>query len=331
VQRIIGSIGLIGLLAMTWAHGEKPPEPIFPLNLKVKALPLPPRRETARLGAFRLERIWHLQSRSVRFGGYSALVAMPGERWVAISDSGALLRFTPPDRAGPGPGARDLKLSAKGSKDFNDVESATRDPASGQFWVGLEGRNEIIRLDRRLVMNGRARPPGMRHWGLNSGPESLVRLADGRFLTVREVQGRFLASTGNPGLLFPRDPIAGGKPVRFTIEGPHHFSVTDMAQIPDGRVLVLMRRLIWPFPMRFASRLAIGDPRLIREGGVWRIKEVARLASVLPIDNLEGMTIEPRADGRLSVWLISDDNHADYQRTLLWRLSVDPAKLPWPR
>ncbi|HUD28184.1 MAG TPA: esterase-like activity of phytase family protein [Novosphingobium sp.] len=331
MSRIIGSIGLIGLFALTWAHGKGPPPPVYSLDLQVEAVALPPARETARLGAFRLERIWNLRSRSMRFGGYSALVAVPGDRWAAISDGGMLLRFTPPDRAGPGPGARELQLSAKGSRDFNDVESATRDPATGEVWIGVEGRNEIIRLNRNFVMTGRARPRAMRDWGINSGPESLVRLADGRFLTLREVQGRFLAGTGNPGLLFPGDPVEGGDPVQFTLDGPRDFSVTDMAQMPDGRVLILMRRLIWPFPMRFASRLAIGDPSRIREGGVWHVEEVARLASVLPIDNMEAMAVETRADGRLDVWLMSDDNHADYQRTVLWRLSVDPAELPRPR
>lgn len=330
MQRILGSIGLIGLIFITWAQGKPPPQPTYPLNLQVTAEPLPPPRETARLGAFRLEKIWRLRSRSIRFGGYSALLAMPRGRWVAISDSGALLRFTPPDRAGPGPSARGLVLSP-GNRDFNDVESATHDPVTGRFWLGLEGRNQIVRVGADFRMSAAIKPAAMRDWGNNTGPESLVRLADGRFLTVREIPKRIFAGTGNPGLLFPEDPISGAQPIRFTFDGPPNFAVTDMAQMPDGRVLILMRRLIWPFPMRFASRIAIGDPRAIREGGTWHVKEVARLASVLPIDNMEGMTVEPRGDGRLGVWLISDDNHADYQRTLLWRLSVDPARLPWPR
>lgn len=329
--RILGSIGLVGLLSLTWAHGEGLREPVSELNLHVEAQPLPPPRETARLGAFRLEKIWRLRSRSTSFGGYSALLAMPRGPWVAISDSGLLLRFTPPDRAGPAAYTESLVLGAPGSQDFNDVESATRDPVTGRFWLGLEGRNQIIRLRSDFVMSAEVRPPEMSGWGNNSGPESLVRLADGRFLTLREVSGHLLGGTGNPGLLFPRDPTSGAAPVQFTLDGPANFAVTDMAQIPDGRVLILMRRLIWPFPMRFASRIAIGDPRRIREGQAWHVEEVARLASVLPIDNLEGITVEPRADGRLGVWLISDDNRADYQRTLLWRLSVDPARLPWPR
>jgi hypothetical protein len=40
------------------------------------------------------------------------------------------------------------------------------------------------------------------------------------------------------------------------------------------------------------------------------------------------MAVTPRADGRLTVWLISDDNQTQLQRTLLWKLVVDPADLP---
>ena len=114
----------------------------------------------------------------------------------------------------------------------------------------------------------------------------------------------------------------------FTFAGSREFSPTDMAQLPDGRVLILMRRLVWPFPLRFACRIVIADPAAIRAGAVWQGTEVAKLSSSLPVDNFEGLAIEPRGGGRVTVWLISDDNHAATQRTLLWKLAVDPARLP---
>jgi hypothetical protein len=40
------------------------------------------------------------------------------------------------------------------------------------------------------------------------------------------------------------------------------------------------------------------------------------------------MAVTQRPDGRLNVWLISDDNQAKLQRTLLWKLVVDPKDLP---
>jgi hypothetical protein len=40
------------------------------------------------------------------------------------------------------------------------------------------------------------------------------------------------------------------------------------------------------------------------------------------------MAILPERNGRLAVWIISDDNKGALQRTLLWKLTVDPADLP---
>lgn len=308
-----------------------PPKPTPVFYIAVTPIPLPARDRIApRMGAFRLEEIWQLRSASRMFGGYSALLSENGKDLLAFSDSGLLLRFTPPGRNGPPPEASRLDLGTPRPLNNSDLESATRDPRSGQFWFGIESRNQIVRMTRNFRRTGIATPRAMAHWGDNTGPESLVRLHDGRFLTVREVPDAAFGATGNQGLLFDGDPVERDTPLHFTFDGPHNFSVTDMAQMPDGRVLILMRRVVWPLPIRLAGRIAIGDPREIREGGVWYVREIARLSTDLPVDNFEGLTIEPQGDGKLVVWIISDDNHAVLERTLLWKMRVDPADLPWP-
>jgi hypothetical protein len=168
----------------------------------------------------------------------------------------------------------------------------------------------------------------MRDWGDNSGPEAMTRLADGRFLVLREGFDGLLKRSRHRALLFAGDPVEGMLPEHFDFAGPRGFNPTDMAQLPDGRVLILMRRVVWPFPPHFAGRIVLADPAEIGAGRVWRGTVVAQLASVLPVDNFEGMAIEPRGDGRLTVWLISDDNQAALQRSLLWKLALDPADLP---
>jgi hypothetical protein len=132
----------------------------------------------------------------------------------------------------------------------------------------------------------------------------------------------------HPAVIFSGDPTRPGSLEHFTFSGPKRFSPVDMAQMPDGRVLVLMRRLVWPMPFRFAGRIALADPAEIRAGTVWHAREVAKLSSQLPVDNFEAIAIEPRSDGKLTVWLISDDNQAISQRTLLWKMALDPAQLP---
>ena len=68
-----------------------------------------------------------------------------------------------------------------------DSESMTRDPATGTHWVGFENSNEIWRYDDDFTRaTGRVAPPTMRGWSENGGAESLLRLADGSFVTVSE-------------------------------------------------------------------------------------------------------------------------------------------------
>ena len=69
----------------------------------------------------------------------------------------------------------------------------------------------------------------MRDWGWNTGPEAMVRLADGRFIVVRE--GFF--GERHAGLLFAGDPLAVKQaPRHFVLAGPPGFRPTDMAQLP---------------------------------------------------------------------------------------------------
>jgi hypothetical protein len=44
----------------------------------------------------------------------------------------------------------------------------------------------------------------------------------------------------------------------------------------------------------------------------------------LPRDNFEGLAVVPETDGALTLWLISDDNTAALQRTLLYKLRWQP-------
>jgi len=321
---------LIGVTVTTWARSER--VLIVPDDtLHFTALKLPPQAKlAAHLGPFRLVGAWHMTLGSYKFGGYSALVALPDQRLLAVADNGRFLTFMPPGcRHRYTPILGELLTDPRNDKRGVDTESATRDPKTGEIWLGLEFLNAIVRLGPDWHETGRVRPPAMAHWPSNSGPEAMVRLADGRFVALSEGPQEWIRPRHHDGVVFARDPVAlRGKGGHFTFEGPTAFMPVDMAQLPDGRVLVLMRTLIWPLPELFAGRIAIGDPAQIRAGKTWKVTEVARLASGLPIDNFEGMAIVPRQDGRITVWLISDDNQTNLQRTLLWKLVVDPKDLP---
>ncbi len=150
----------------------------------------------------------------------------------------------------------------------------------------------------------------------------MTRLDDGRFIILPE--------GAEEALIFASDPVMGADAQTFAYRNPaYSHAATDMAQLPDGRVLILLRNLDfsggWP---PFESKLAIGAPPVA--GDEWAPEITLDLAGVIPRDNYEGLTIRPKPDGTLDVWLISDDNFSIFQRTLLVKFSFDPAWKPAP-
>lgn len=329
MRRALAGLLLIAALAPgTWFY-----ETGRPWNgtvaIRFTPLTLPsPAVQAGYLGAFRLEGAWTLTSPYSLFGGYSALLPLPDGRLMAISDSARRFTFSPPGVAPSLPESGEVIPDSGRSKFGRDIEAATHDPVSGVIWTAREYANAISRHDAAFARIATVHPGAMRDWGLNSGPEAMVRLGDGRFLVLAEEFTGPFEPRRHAALLFPGDPVRGGEPLRFTFAGSPEFSPVDMAQLPDGRVLILMRRLVWPFPLHFAGRIMIANPADIRPGRTWQATEVVKLASVLPVDNFEGLAIAPHKDGTVTVWLISDDNAAVTQRTLLWQLTVDPARLP---
>lgn len=278
-----------------------------------------------RIGPFDLVDVWRLTSANDRFYGLSALLAKDG-RLTAISDKSIAVHFAEPHEAGTEPMRLTGLRIGPTAEDSRDSEGATVDPRTGTIWVSFEWSNAIVRYTPALdTITGQARPPQMHGWPENRGPEAMARLSDGRFLVLGEVR---LTGPRHPAVLFDADPVAGGQGHSFSFVGPDGFRPTDIAQLPDGRVLILSRSLLWPFPPRFGAMLSLADPAEIRPGGEWISRDLARLPGNLPVDNMEGLAIEPRPDGKLSVWLVSDDNGALTQQTVLWQLELDPKRLP---
>lgn len=265
-----------------------------------------------------LEGVWHYTSKGARFGGFSAMLALGPDTLRAFSDRGFRITMTEPDKPGPRPHMNRQFVNRSWDFDLVDAESATRDPETGNYWIAYE---QVHAIQRNTIASS---PDGVRDlrplvtWPDNGGVEAMVRLADGRFVILPE--------GAHEGLIFAGDPVAGGAPRRFTFANPAPgYEATDLAQLPDGRLLVLMRKLVWPsretWPA-FSCLLAIGDPPAA--DGTFAPQVTLRLDDVLPRENYEGLAVRPRGDGRIDVWVISDDNFSIFQRTLLGKLVFDP-------
>ncbi|MHA6318602.1 esterase-like activity of phytase family protein [Altererythrobacter sp. CAU 1778] len=263
---------------------------------------------------------WHIVGPTARVGGFSGLAVTRDGFW-AVSDAGTALRLEL-DAAGE-PQPRDLRVVVEDldtPKWDRDIESATADGA-GRIWLGFESSNAIRRVDGGLRPLGEVRPDSMAGWPANSGPEGMARLSDGRFVVLAEDTGGVTANEAK-GLLFPSDPLDGGEPVSFRFQPPYGSSATDLAQLPDGRLIVLMRRLEL-LPPGFVTRVALAEPADIVEGELLPWEELS-LPAGFPTENYEGIAVVPRKGGALDIWMISDDNFAVYQRTLLLRWRWNP-------
>jgi hypothetical protein len=277
-------------------------------------------------GRLRLTGTWVLSSRNRIFGSYSALLPPEKGELRAFSDRGTWLRLPLLDGAKARLGT--VFADPGAPKNAQDIESATSDPATGRIWLGLEGRNAILRMAPDFSAMAVVDPAAMRSWPGNRGPEAMLRLADGRFIVLAEKESRWEIA-GGPALLFAGDPLEGAPSTAFRFEAGERFSPTDMAELPDGRVLILLRKVSVGLPLDFDARLVVADPATIEPGKPWAWQTVAELDPVVPMDNYEGLAIEPSGPGRpLTLWLISDDNGASYiQRTVLVRLEWDYSAL----
>ena len=305
-------------------------------QVAIRAVPASP---SGQLGPFRLDGVWRLSSTDKLFGGYSALLARPGGHLLAQSDRGAWLELAEPST----PAAPISAMPAMGyilrnphvRDSIYDAEAVTTDPA-GHIWVSWEDHQAISRFDRvpgaDWPHERRAFPAALARWAPQFGAEAMARMPDGRFVIVNEGFVAHSLERRHQTLVFPADPTKRTRlqPVVGQLEADEGYRPTDIAMLPDGRMLVLLRRLLWPLPLRFSARIGLADPAELLWTGKWTARTLARLDSPLPTDNYEGLALRPRADGKLDVWVISDDNQASTQQTLLLKLQLDPRDLPQP-
>lgn len=300
--------------------------PILGTDTRVEAVPVSldaggPTR--TRIGPLTLLGGWQLRGPDDAFGGFSAMAAA-GNDLLLLNDAGGVVQLTLGDRGRVANiSFTDLPGGPDGgwSRPSRDTESFTRDPDSGQMWVGFERSNMIWRYSPDLKRaEAQAAPIAMRGWSDNGGAEAMLRLASGHFLVLPE--SAYSDGKRNMALLFDRDPTdSAARVTRFLYKPLPGFRPTDAAQLADGRVLVLHRR--FTLSEFFTAKLAVIDPAEIREGATVRAREIAHFAPPVVADNFEALAVTQQ-NGRQILWMASDDNfRSPFQRNLVLKFAVD--------
>lgn len=279
----------------------------YPMPPRTVALQLEPIAVSSDAGSpLRLVGAWRLTADDIRFGGLSGLVATDGGL-LAMSDSGGLFRFDFP--RGPhatvavselpgGPGSPTLKKN-------RDSEALVADPAGSGWWVAFEYRNEVWRYDRSLDRaTGRMRF-GKKRWPVNLGIEAML-VGKGDLILIPEQAREVVTIVGNGAISRPLIGV-GSK-------------IADAIRLPDGEILVLMRDVGLT---GFSAALGI----LVERSDGWHVERRVAL-QVGALVNLEGMTVERRANGALRLWIVSDDNFQHPLETVLVAFDLPPGG--WP-
>lgn len=263
------------------------------------------------------------------FGGYSAL-AVQGGAFTMVSDRGMMLTFhmgadwvprdarVAPLPAGPGAGW---------TQDERDSESLAIDEAGDRAWVGFERWNQVWRYriasDGRWIAERGHAPAAMARWPENGGAESIARMPGGRFVILSEGKRPTGGRREREALLFDGDPtLTGARVGRFTYLPEKRFEPADAAALPDGRLLVLERSYSLSFPLTWRNRLALVPADALRNGAMAEGREIARLEEPFLTENFEGLAVT--CEGKDTIlWIVSDDNLASWQRTLLLKFRLD--------
>ncbi|HEX7876196.1 MAG TPA: esterase-like activity of phytase family protein [Sphingobium sp.] len=327
MRRILIVLAL-AILLLPAPHKGKPE--LFgpgPLLVQARSLPLDAADPGLRkVGALEFLGGWRLTSPHRGFGGISSLLVDAPGHVLALSDSGTLMGFAvAPGRDSRRPFIAPLPIRPE-DRDQPwwawDSESMAHDPATDRYWVGFEMLQRICRYAPGFARVEACRTwPEIEAWPETGSIEAMARLRDGRFLAIAEMG---MTSDGSHDtLLFSGDPAESGtpRPIHLRYVPPRGYRPTDAVALDDRRLLILNRRLT--LQELFTATIAIVDlPAHPRPGDRLKARTLARLAPPLLADNFEGLTVTREA-GRTILWIVSDDNHEFFQRTLLLKFVLD--------
>jgi hypothetical protein len=269
-----------------------------------------------------------LTSEAKTFGGLSGMsLSADGNMLTALADIGVWFRLIlQHDAAGRLTGVagdesgrlKDEHGKPLATKYVGDAESITR-AADGSYYVTFEGWHRMWRYRAasdplRAAAKYVRVPKEMAALPGNEGIEAAVQLPDRRFLLLSEGgfddAGDLQAWLGD-----------GKRWAALTLAPTGGFRPTDLTVLPGGDLLLLERSV--SLFGGFAARLSVIPAAAIAPGARLAGQELAVIRSPLPVDNFEAAAARAAPDGSVLIYVLSDDNFNDAERTLLlqfrWR------------
>lgn len=316
---------LLALFLLPAPHANKPSlKKAGPLIVTATRLPLDSQTPgRTRLGPLIFRGAWHLRSDEPSFGGISALHVRDDGSILALNDTGILMGFDVEGRSHARPFIAPLPLESQDRRRPRwkwDSESMIYDPATDRYWVGFELIQRICRYAPGFSrVEDCVSPREMKDWDPVGGAEAMARLPDGRFLIFSEMSDG-PGDIGKDVLLYAGDPVErSGRPVRLSYMPPDGFVPTDAVVLDSRRLIMLNRRFALD---GFSARLTLVTlPQPLKAGSVLKGREIARFNPPVLTENYEGLSISHEG-GKRMLWIVADDNHQFYQRSLLLKFEI---------
>jgi hypothetical protein len=254
-------------------------------------------------------------SNTSRLHGLSDLVVQPDGRFTSISDEGDLVtgRIALDDQ-GRLSGVADMSLTAlidtdgtplSGRKAEGDSEGLAIWP-NGDRMVSFEARNDIL-LYPAAGGPPRKVPRPDSDFPVNDGMEALaLDPASGpdAYLVGREDTRQTWTCR-----------LAGGCVARFVVPQQGVGKLVSARPMPGGG---------WVFLLRDYQPLVGNTIWIVITDAAGRTVDVHVIKRPATVDNLEGVAALPQKGGKVRLYLVSDDNFASNQRTLLLAFDWTP-------
>lgn len=308
-----------------------------PANLVVTPVPLfPDDPGRTRLGGLRYLGGVALALEDERFGGWSALdISEDGERLLAVSDRGYWMTASIAYDGASIAGLESLSIlpildEAGEPLSGNRADSEGLAPlGDGAYALSFEREHRVWRYDLGADWSGviDARPSPIDSpleteiLSNNAGMEGLAMVGDWLWSAQEHTRG------DAPVHFFSRTPLNAPEVTRtsYQVAMEPEFGVTELDSDGDGGLYILQR--FWARDVGNRIHILHLDADQIANAANLTELQPELIAAIEPdtmtVDNFEGMTVE-EIDGETRLFLISDDNFNDSQRTLLLSFAIEP-------